>query len=390
MNISDKIKFYEGLSSQANIKNNCNLLANNKINTRVNLLMQTGVKVRNAPIKLNDEAKEKNILSANKIRFYFRVHLKKLDKMQNNGDYTNNRFIKTIYNGNDKSISGREYYFHKDHRPVYRPNQKISNGEKGGFKQITHKDSRFIALKPINIAAKFDKRNNFNDIKEINSIKVGLAVSTKLIIARNAGLDILECINDGDIIPGDAFKNAAMDLKKLHLRNIYLRDIKPENTTYDNKNVNFIDVEDRVSAHINADKNKMEFTINGADIIYTENYLPKALADNIYGKNNGLLSDKDTITYLKSADEYAFLLTMIAATTKNIQLRSIILHDDESQDKKTGKMNAGNRGFFDLWINENIKGEHKKTAGLLLVNPKVHANLKGDIYLSDMLLFPNE
>lgn len=60
MNISDKIKFYEGLSSQANIKNNCNLLANNKINTRVNLLMQTGVKVRNAPIKLNDEAKEKH------------------------------------------------------------------------------------------------------------------------------------------------------------------------------------------------------------------------------------------------------------------------------------------------------------------------------------------
>lgn len=392
MKISDIIKFYEDLSLQTNIKKNCNSLTNNKIDTRTHRLEATGIKVINTPIKLNDEANDKNTLSANKIRFHFRVHLKKLDNMRNNGIYTNNRFIKTTYNGNDKSICGREYYFHEEHRPVYRPNEKTSHGGEGGFKKITHKDSRFIALEPIDIAERFHTENNFNDIKEIDSIKVGLAVSTKLIIARNAGVDIFSYIENGDTIPYSAFKNAVMDLKKLHCKNVYLRDIKPENTTYDNKNVNFIDVEDRISAHVDSYNNRIKWTISGEPVIYTENYITSELKEHIYSEYDVPLTGKNVIKYLKSADEYAFLLTTIAATTENSKLKSIILNDDENQyqDRTTGKMRVENKNEFNQWINEKIKVEHRGSARLLLTNPKLHAELKGDIYLSDMFLLPKK
>lgn len=127
-------------------------------------------------------------------------------------------------------------------------------------------------------------------------------------------------------------------------------------------------------------------------MIYTENYITSELKEHIYSEYDVPLTGKNVIKYLKSADEYAFLLTTIAATTENSKLKSIILNDDENQyqDRTTGKMRVENKNEFNQWINEKIKVEHRGSARLLLTNPKLHAELKGDIYLSDMFLLPKK
>lgn len=326
----------------------------------------------------------KEVIAANKIKHYFRDHLEKLERMESEGLYTNKGFIKTTYYGDNKSIHGREYYHsrNKDHPIVYKPSEIPSGVENGSFKIVTRKDDRFVALEPVDISDRFELDNNFNDIKDIRSMKTGLAVSTKLIIARNAGKNVFDCINDGDAIPDSAFKNAANDLKTLHKRHGYLRDIKPENTAYDGKQINFIDIDDRISK--DTDQQDLKFKLHGEQAICTMNYITEKLLGGIYDKNDRISNNKDVAKYLKAADEYAFLLTIIAATTKSKVLREAIISPDPT--RKIQRLSYVNRERVSDWIRYNTEFQHRDRVRLLFSAPDKYAVLNNDIYLSDMLL----
>lgn len=82
--------------------------------------------------------------------------------------------------------------------------------------------------------------NKVDDLKGINSVKFGLAVNHNLMIARNAGESLLDCIEKKQSILPNHFENAVNDLKKLHKKNIYLRDIKPGNMAYDGKQLTLL------------------------------------------------------------------------------------------------------------------------------------------------------
>ncbi|WP_145575051.1 hypothetical protein [Yersinia mollaretii] len=218
----------------------------------------------------------------------------------------------------------------------------------------------------------------------MHSINTGLAVSTKLIIDRNAGVCVSKYIKSGNTIPYGAFENAANDLKTLHQRNGYLRDIKPGNTAYDGKQVNFIDVDDRISKNTLDNHSTVKFKIHGEPCVYTENYITDNLLYEIYDKNDKISNNKDVAKYLKAADEYAFLLTIIAATTKSKVLREAIISPDPT--RKIQRLSYVNRERVSDWIRYNTEFQHRDRVNLLLSAPDKYAVLNSDIYLSDMLL----
>lgn len=396
MNVRERIQFYNRLAKHLPA-----IVQQNKIQGKFQknplILSKTITKIceknnfeLNVPQKHLDKdsnINSKEVISANKIKHYFRVHLKKLENMEENGLYTNKGFIKTTYKGNDKSIYNREYYHsrNKDHPIVYKPNEISVGVENGSFKTLTRKDHRFVALEPVDISDRFETDNNFNDINNIRSIKTGLAVSTKLIIAANAGICVSKYIKCGNIIPCEAFKNAVNDLKTLHKQNGYLRDIKPENTTYDGKQINFIDVEDRISKDTHSNHSTVKFKIYGEPCIYTKHYITSDLLQNIYDKHSELSNNKDVVKYLKSADEYAFLLTFIAATSKSKGLRNTIISPTWARNPQ--KMSAINKVHLTKWVDQHVKSQDRHTVNLLLSAPDKHAILRNDVYLSDMLLF---
>lgn len=438
MNVRERIQFYNNLtklSPTINQKNKAQgelqkhpLILSEKIikickknNFELNILKNN--------LNKNESINNQEDISANKIQRYFRDHLKKLENMKENSLYTNEGFIKTTYDGNNKSIYNREYYHskNKDHPIVYKPNGIPSGVEKGSYKIVTQKDHRFVALEPVVKTDDFETNNNFDDIKDIRSIKAGLAVSTNLIIARNAGECVSAYINSERKIPDSAFKNAVNDLKILHKRNVYLRDIKPENTTYDGKQINFIDVEDRIKIQEKASLPTLELNIYGNELSYTPNYISMGLFNGIYNNEGEHISDMtlretDTRQYLKVADEYAFIMTMIVATTKNPELkysiidskvdikRNIIIDKinsniniatDTTEKKELrleririrkeyihpGVMNKNNKEHFTSWLKGNIKPEHHKSVELLLTDPARYADSAPKTHLADMLLF---
>ncbi|CNJ50408.1 hypothetical protein HB991_18905 [Yersinia mollaretii] len=438
MNVRERIQFYNNFTKSSPAIDQKNRIQGNLYKKSL-LLSEKITKIRernnfesNAPknhLNKENDINSKEVVAANKIKRCFRGHLEKLEKMKSEGLYTNKGFIKTTYNGDNKSIHGREYYHsrNKDHPIVYKPSEIPSGVEKGSFKIVTRKDDRFVALEPIRKYDRFETDNNFKDIKDIRSINTGLAVSTKLIIDRNAGVCVSKYIKSGNTIPYGAFENAANDLKTLHQRNGYLRDIKPGNTAYDGKQINFIDIDDRISL-----KRKMlslvsMFNIYGKEVIYTPKYMTEGLLHNIYKcsptRSGRLILRKTSITYsLRVADEYAFLMTMIASTTKGNNLKSSInkaktdtlgikildnitdkiyncndvkelKHLNEWYNKTKseyiypGVMNKDNGKYFTPWLEANIKSEHHKSVRSLLTDPARYADTSPKTHLADMLLF---
>ncbi|CNF26883.1 hypothetical protein [Yersinia mollaretii] len=397
MNVRERIQFHNNLAKSSPEIDQKNRIQGNLYKKSL-LLSEKITKIRernnfelNAPknhLNKDNDINRKEVVAANKIKHCFRDHLEKLEKMESEGLYTNKGFIKTTYNGDNKSIHGREYYHcrNKDHPIVYKPSEIPSGVENGSFKIVTRKDDRFIALEPVDINDRFQTDNNFNDIKDIRSMKTGLAVSTKLIIACNAGKNVFDCINYGDAIPDSAFKNAANDLKTLHQRNGYLRDIKPENTAYDGKQVNFIDVDDRISK--DTDQQDLKFKLHGEQAICTRNYITEKLLGGIYDKNDRISNNKDVAKYLKAADEYAFLLTIIAATTKSKKLRKAII--SPTSDRNTRKLGLLNKLYLREWVDQHVKSQHRDRVRLLFSAPDEYAVPNNDIYLSDVLKFSDK
>ncbi|WP_186367623.1 hypothetical protein, partial [Yersinia aldovae] len=191
--------------------------------------------------------------------------------------------------------------------------------------------------------------------------------------------------------------------------------------------INFIDVEDRINIQEKASLPTLALNIYGNELSYTPNYISMGLFNGIYNNeseniNDMTLRETDTRQYLKVADEYAFIMTMIVATTKNPELkdsiidskvdikRNIIIDKINSNINKTtdttekkelrlermrirkeyihpGVMNKNNEEHFTSWLKGNIKPEHHKSVELLLTDPARYADSAPKTHLADMLLF---
>ncbi|HGK6779493.1 TPA: hypothetical protein ACJ5GP_003651 [Yersinia enterocolitica] len=247
-----------------------------------------------------------------------------------------NIFTKIVYPKDKKDTIGRDYYISKNFPPVYNPNIPYAHhkNEQGTSKYVVSKDDNFVALLSTG-KEKFSTKNNFHDLEGLNSIKTGLVVAPDLMISHNAGICLIDHLNNNAPLPQSVFEIAVNDLKELHKRQGYLRDIKPANMAYDGKQVNFIDVDDRIKAHKITKITKITkisdpvFKIYGKEVIYTPKYITQGLVNHIYESNPGnpgkkTLKQKDITYDLQIADEYAFLMTMITATTKDNALKSSI------------------------------------------------------------------
>lgn len=367
---------------------------------------------------------EKEKASAIKIERYYMSFKRNLREIESK----NEEFTKMVYNGSEKNINGRVYYFSRNYLPAYKPTKscEIDSNKKGGFKHVISEDPIFVALAPNNPRKKFNTVNDFSKLTGLKTIKFGLAVSSELIIARNAGDDLFKYLSKNTNLPLLAFKNAVNDLKQLHERGVFLRDIKLQNLTYDydRKQVNFIDVDDRLGVHKKSDSFIPLFHTYGHEVIFTPKYITLGLINNIYTNDAGefKLIHKDITQPLKVADEYAFLMIMIATTTDDVALKAemaepktdivgkvkisnienMIYNEVNSDGLKElkdlrskvkgeyinpGAMNSKNKEFFTKWISENIKPENINSINLLLTNPAKYAKKTPNIHLADMLLF---
>ncbi|CFQ14375.1 hypothetical protein [Yersinia enterocolitica] len=345
-----------------------------------------------------------------------------------------NIFTKIVYPKDKKDTIGRDYYISKNFPPVYNPNIPYAHhkNEQGTSKYVVSKDDNFVALLSTG-KEKFSTKNNFHDLEGLNSIKTGLVVAPDLMISHNAGICLIDHLNNNAPLPQSVFEIAVNDLKELHKRQGYLRDIKPANMAYDGKQVNFIDVDDRIKAHKITKITKITkisdpvFKIYGKEVIYTPKYITQGLVNHIYESNPGnpgkkTLKQKDITYDLQIADEYAFLMTMITATTKDNALKSSIenakvdimgvriinriknkidqcsdrqeknkltdkLIETQKEYNNTGIMNKSNKKYFTPWLKKNIELKHHESVKLLLTDPARYADTAPKTHLADMLLF---
>lgn len=335
----------------------------------------------NTGVKTSTEIEE---IYALKIQKYYSIFQRNLTKRGSISE----EFTKMVYNGNRKNINGREYYLSKNYIPVYRPSEKIpyDKNEFGSFKHVTHKDRRFVALAANERNEEFDTANNFEHFNGLNSMKYGLVVRSDLIIARNAGPDLFTYQEKKTNFPLLAFKNAVNDLKTLHGRGVFLRDIKPENLAYDGKQVNFIDLDDRLGVNKETSPSISRFDIYGQESSYTPDFITTPLLNSIYKnhEHSDELIDKDTTHFLQAADEYALLLSMIEVTTYN---KYINVDPKSTQPVCEKYLKSRNKEQAISWIEENIKPNYINSAKLLLTEPEKYAETAPNLHLADMLLF---
>ncbi|CQH44012.1 hypothetical protein [Yersinia mollaretii] len=338
-----------------------------------------------------------------------------------------NVFTEVVYRKNKEDITGVTYYLSKNYSPFYKPNIPYVHleNEQGGSKYVVSNDDNFVALATTKKG--FSTENNFHDLNGLNSIKIGLVVAEKLMISQNAGTCLTDHLKNNPPLPQSVFENAVNDLKQLHKRQTFLRDIKKGNMAYDGKQVNFIDIDDRISLKRKTLFSAPTFNIYGKEVIYTPEYMTEGLLRNIYKhssiKPGKLILRETTKTYShRVSDEYAFLMTMISSTTKENNLKSSInnaktdamgieildiirnkitncndvkelKHLNEWYNKTKneyiypGVMNKENGKYFTPWLEANIKPEHHKSVRSLLTDPARYADTSPKTHLADMLLF---
>lgn len=342
-------------------------------------------------------AEKDESLAADTIQRFFRDYRERVAQAKNKAMANGESFATMTYHNLYSKNNGRRYYHDticsKEERfPVlYAPVAVPQKELKGASKHVEAIDKRFVALAPNEPeldAYCFDRADNDKARKlaelGLRSVKYGVVIDKHMMIARNAGPTLTHVITDNyTVVQKNAFQQAARDLSVLHKQGIYLRDIKLDNMAYDGNTTNFIDVDDRISV-------SREYKTP----IYTPYAFTKGLREGaykmVYGENHKLLEKVNGYTFLRAADEYAFLLAMIAATTENKDLRNAVMNPDvdENNGKFPGAMHPDNKSIFDDWISEHVKPEFHSKVEQLLTNPAQLATVSPDReYLIDMLLF---
>ncbi len=361
--------------------------------------------------------------AAKTIQRAFRTHREKItDAKVNSQGYT-----RLTYSGNRPDEKGKEYYLRMDpagagltkDRVVYRPVNKPAHAARGAFKQLEHVDdkkfkrdkhggivydangkaqvirpSRFVSLTPVEKESNFSREGkvNNNDLRGTSTIIYNRVVDDRLMIAPDAGKEVMQISPDGYItelktLKFSAFQQALKDLEKLHNRKTFLIDITPRNMAYkeEQNQVNLIDIDGRMSQSSGYDKINFGSGTSTKELL--EHY------DSLSEKPGKAALEK-LHELLTIWDNYAFLASSIMITTENPALQDAIIApeevDEDSGLVKGGLLNERNSDLFKTWINGHVKEEYRKDIDTLLRNPGNFFLNPPDSWplpLSEMLLF---
>lgn len=343
-------------------------------------------------------------LRAKKIADYFKQHKEILDVKKNDARNQDKKFARAKYTGTHSKHRDRIYYFGTTEElpPVlYVPGKKPVEPKGGVSKLLFREDSRFLAFTPDFSGSSYfndfnpENNNNHEELKTTKTIIRGWVVDDNLIVVRNAGEDLFDLLNKGSLFNINLFYDAAFDLKSLHKKNIYVTDIKIENMVFNKQKqkVFLIDAD----GVINEGKEYI-------DIIYSPNYTTYDLVNN-WAREDPLTKEMVyDYSYLRTADEYAFLLSIIIIITNDFELQVEV--NDSKVDimhqvypdtcskkiyKHPGAMNPENKSLFESWISNNVKPKFHRIVEDLLTNPaEVAKNSPNREHLADMLSFPSK
>lgn len=220
------------------------------------------------------------------------------------------------YEGTDPHIHGREYWFGNGEILLCPNRLKKICGPKGNFKQVAYVEDP-KSLSPVelksakyarfgeNLGLEFIKTpppdsSNQDDhyLKGLGSCIRQQQVDDNLLITRNVGEDLRKIIESGEkLLSANAFKPLAKDIKTLFVKGAGLIDIKPENMGLDKQGVvRLFDI--------------CLFTEKSKSIAFTKAYTTTKMI-NILRKN-----PENQEAYVMVQDKYAFVLSMIEATTR--------------------------------------------------------------------------
>jgi len=338
--------------------------------------------------KLNEILKK---ISARKIQRYYRAHVERVKKATPN-DY--GIVSSQPYDGTKPEHNGRTYYFQKNNqndilRVMYSPTEHPVSPKEGNSKYVDTINGYFVKLK-VKDNLSGEEINNNDDLEGTSTVIPCIAVDYDTMIARFGGDNLSDYLQKKNFINPAHFENAVKDLKTLHKRNTYLTDIKVQNLTYDGKNVNFIDVDNRVKI----DPTKPNIIKPDMTPCCTTTKLLRVLRPDVLGDifySFSFTPDEAVAKkpYLKVCDEYAFLLAMIRATTKKTKSKiAFNAVPIENIDQINGIMNDKNEPYFRKWIQKHVKPEFHSNVKSILRDPHEYAEKSSNPpYLSDMLLF---
>ncbi|ASX25911.1 hypothetical protein [Candidatus Williamhamiltonella defendens] len=325
-----------------------------------------------AKIDENDrDAKLKKILqniSARKIQEYFRKHVERVKKDTPNGYGI---VSSEPYNGTKPEHKGRIYYFQINDQGIlcamYSPTQAPDVSMEGSSKYVDRIDKNFVRL--INLSDRFRKNINENGDLKDTSVIPGIAVDSHTMIARFGGDNLVDYLKKNNPpLNLSCFEKAAVDLNLLHSRGSFLADIKPQNLTFDGKNVNFIDVDDRI---IMADEEEAMNLHDRRTIGYIHSELRKYVALDI--NDIEYLVNDDEIWFnlipslYKIADEYALLVSMMESTMEPNRSNSSAMTD--IKNRGYSRMNDTEKQPIIDWIENNVKTQHRQNIKEILTNP---------------------
>jgi len=348
-----------------------------------------------AKIDENDSAETLKIKeeSARKIQEYFRRHVKRVREAKRNhyGIVSSEP-----YDGTKPEHKGRIYYFQINDQGIlcamYSPTKKPESPIAGTSKEVTGMDENFVELELKGNSFGREINNN-DDLEDTFTVIPSIAVDSDTMIARFGGDNLVDYLQKKKFINPAHFENAVKDLDTLHKRSTYLTDIKVENFTYDGKNVNFIDVDNRVKI----DPAKPKIIQPDMTPFCTTTKLLRVLRPDVFDDTfySFFLTPEAAAAkkpYLKVCDEYAFLLAMIKATSKKNHLKKAVygVHVGVVDINREfhGVMNDKNKSYFRKWIQKHVKPEFHSNVESILRDPHEYAEKTSNPpYLSDMLLF---
>ncbi|WP_174888671.1 hypothetical protein [Candidatus Hamiltonella defensa] len=298
----------------------------------------------------------------------------------------------TYHGDYENKITGEKYkdavFFykvndvHKYERIHYRPIRQLDSNQnlKGGSKYVSRMDGSHVFLElhspekspPFNTDC-----NNHDDLVGTSTIKAGIAVDVDKMITPYGGSNLIDCVKNNNFMHPAYFQNALGDLTTLHKRDTFLADIKMNNCGFNGKNVTFFDVEDRIRAG----------SVTNLDSVRTPEYITPKLWDAVKLNSADEIGEKRH--YLKTADEYAFLLTIIYSTVSNILTKedwSGIQKNDWGKSDKPGAMNDTNKSMFLNWIRNYVQPAFHSHIENMLRDPYEYAKTSTtQPYLSEML-----
>ena len=264
------------------------------------------------------------------------------------------------------------YYFDKEGvaKPVRMPMASKAlpqSYEKGASKRVFAKDKVSVELGPLSkkegdqlIAVSREVKYSY-DAKEYREIAQHLApytsccpsvpINDDTIIVKNGGKNMKQMIMEGVYVELKCFKGACKDMAHMHLRRIYLRDIKLENMTLSPRgHALFIDTDDTAVPTLD---NYRQF--KGTTAMTTQ----KLIEQKRVGK----------LEFIEADSNYAMLLLMTEATSEALRGQKETKDTTGGVAFKISRVNGNNRELYRNWVDAHVKVEYRDNVMNFLLNP---------------------